>query len=118
LRIQAAVTVEPACDLFKTGNHTERSRLSAPGTSDKHHELAVLDVQADILNCCECRAAPIIYVGLHQILDFYGTFTAHGISFLGFIILFAPWQGEPPCQGKVISSSWRLLPCAAVLVSA
>jgi len=34
----------PARDLFKTGDHTERSRLPATGRSDKHHELAVLDV--------------------------------------------------------------------------
>ena len=32
-------------------------------------------VQADILNCCECREARVIHIGLHQILDFYGTFT-------------------------------------------
>jgi hypothetical protein len=33
LRIQTAVTVEPARDLFKTGNHTERSRWRAPSAS-------------------------------------------------------------------------------------
>ena len=69
----------PASDLFKTGDHTERSRLSAPGRSNKHHKLAVLNVQADILNCCEGRAAPVIHVGLHQILYFYGTVITHGI---------------------------------------
>jgi len=26
----------------------------------------------------------VIHIGLHQILDFYGTFTTHGISFLGY----------------------------------
>ena len=26
----------------------------------------------------------VIHIGLHQILDFYGTFTTHGISFLAY----------------------------------
>jgi hypothetical protein len=55
----------PARDLFETGDHPQRSRLSASGRSNKHHEPTVLDVQTYILGRCEYRASPTIYVGFH-----------------------------------------------------
>src|SRR5207249_10049998 len=36
--------------LLETSHHTKRSRLPAPGRADEHHELAVFDLEREILD--------------------------------------------------------------------
>jgi hypothetical protein len=42
-----------AADLFEAGDHPEQGRFAAAGRADEHDELAVLDLQLDVLQDLE-----------------------------------------------------------------
>ena len=43
-------------DVLEAGHHAQRSRLAAPGRPDEHHELAVLDLQIEVVDgACSIR---------------------------------------------------------------
>ena len=37
-------------DLLEPGDHAQKGRLAAPGRADEHHELAVMDVERDVVD--------------------------------------------------------------------
>ena len=51
-----------AADLLQAGDRPQRGRLAAPGRADEHHELAVLDVEAEVVDGPDAARVGLLYV--------------------------------------------------------
>ena len=77
-----------AGDFLKAGDHPQQRRLSAAGRTDKHDELALLDIQIDAMDDIH-RAVGLADIlqlqPCHVILPFILSFLAQSFEWTGLI---------------------------------
>src|SRR5690606_19234341 len=47
-------------DLLQAGDHPQRGRLAASGRTDEHHELAVLDLEVEVVHGFDAAAVDLV----------------------------------------------------------
>jgi hypothetical protein len=61
LTTRSPIWIVPAVISSSPGDGPQRSGLAAPGRADQHHELAVLDVQAQVVNSPDAAWVGLFY---------------------------------------------------------
>ena len=57
------ISIEPSGDLLEAGDHAQQRRLPAAGRADEHDELAVVDLQRDVVDRDDVAAEPLRDMG-------------------------------------------------------
>ena len=58
-----------AGDVLQPRKHPQRRRLATPRRTYQDHELAILNLQIDVLDCGERRIAMLVKIRFDQIFD-------------------------------------------------
>ena len=62
LTTRSPIDDRAAGDLLQPGDRPQRGGLAAPGRADEHHELAVLDVKAQVVNGLDAARVRLFHV--------------------------------------------------------